>query len=84
MADETGKAEGIDNIAVGMIQNLGEKAEAELVKLYQQIYTKGTRGEIADRRKRQKSWFGHILRGDSHADSERRQNDWQTGGRKEL
>jgi len=63
-----------------MIQNLGEKAEAELVKLYQQIYTRGTRGEIADRHYTEKaeSWFGHT------ADSERRQNDWQTGGRKEL
>ena len=35
---------------MGMIQNLGEKAEAELVKLYQQIYTRGTRGKIADYR----------------------------------
>ncbi len=31
-----------------MIQNLGEKAKAELVKLYQHIYTRGTRGKIAD------------------------------------
>ena len=38
---KTGKAEGIDNIPVEMIQNLGEKAKAELVKLCQQIYTSG-------------------------------------------
>ena len=67
-----------------MIQNLGEKAKAELVKLYQQIYTRGTRGKIADRHSTEKAeklvWTYPARQ--SPADSDRRQNDWETGGRK--